>query len=109
MVVPRALASLLVAVTASGPPIACGSAEDAQRGRGGDGVQAPELAVPLARAPYMGVSCDGRPNWIGCDRVGLYVYLTHEVARLTASIEGRGVPMRRARGEKTQGTTGRAF
>ena len=98
MVVPRALASLLVAVTASGSPIACGSAEDAQRGRGGDGVQAPELTVPLARAPYMGVSCDGRPNWIGCDRVGLYVYLTHDVARLTASIEGSGVPMRRARG-----------
>src|SRR5687768_8551495 len=105
MVVPRALASLLAAVTASAT-IACGSAEDAQRGRGADGVQARELTVPLARAPYMGVSCDGRPNWIGCDRVGLYVYLTRDVARLTASIEGRGVPMRRARGEKTQGTTG---
>jgi hypothetical protein len=46
----------------------------------------------------MGVSCDGRSNWIGCDRVGLYVYLTEDVARLTASIEGRRVSMRPARG-----------
>jgi hypothetical protein len=76
----------------------CASAEGTQRGRGGDGGQLPELTVPLARAPYMGVSCDGRPSWIGCDRVGLYVYLTHDVARLTASIEGTGVPMQRARG-----------
>jgi hypothetical protein len=46
----------------------------------------------------MGVSCDGRPNWIGCDRVGLYVYLDGPVARLTASIGGREVPMHSARG-----------
>jgi hypothetical protein len=98
MVAPRALGSILVAVAASASPIACGGAEDAQRGRSAIGDQSPELTVPLARAPYVGVSCDGRPNWIGCDRVGLYVYLTHDVARLTASIEGTGVPMRRARG-----------
>jgi hypothetical protein len=98
IVVPRVLGSLLVAVTASGSLIACATAEDVQRESSADGDQSPQLTVPLARAPYMGVSCDGRPNWIGCDRVGLYVYLTHDVARLTASIEGRGVPMRRARG-----------
>jgi hypothetical protein len=63
---------------------------------GGDG--SPKLTVPLARAPYMGVSCDGRANWIGCDRVGLYVYLDRHVARVRASIEGRAVRMRPARG-----------
>jgi hypothetical protein len=62
----------------------------------GDGPSKP--AVPLARLPYMGVSCDGRPNWIGCDRVGLYVYLDRHVARLSASIEGREVPMHPAHG-----------
>jgi len=96
MVVPRALGSLLVAVTASGSLIACGRDESPELtvplARG------PELTVPLARAPYMGVSCDGRPNWIGCDRVGLYVYLTRDVARLTAAIEGRDVPIQRALG-----------
>jgi hypothetical protein len=56
--------------------------------------QSAKLTVPLARAPYMAVSCDGRPNWIGCDRVGLYVYLNRPVARLEASIEGRELPMR---------------
>jgi hypothetical protein len=98
MVAPRALGSILVAVAASASPIACGGAEDAQRGRSAIGDQSPELTVPLARAPYVGVSCDGRPNWIGCDRVGLYVYLTHAIARLTASIEGRAVRMRPADG-----------
>jgi hypothetical protein len=98
MLAPRALGSLLVAVIALGSLIACGSADDAQPGRSAVGVQSPELTVPLARAPYMGVSCEGRPNWIGCDRVGLYVYLTDDVARLTASIEGRSVSMRRAGG-----------
>jgi hypothetical protein len=98
MVVPRAVGSIVLVVTASVSLIACGSAEDAQRGISAVGDQSPELTVPLARAPYMGVSCDGRPSWIGCDRVGLYVYLTHDVARLTASIEGRGVRMRPAGG-----------
>jgi len=45
----------------------------------------------------MGVSCDGRSNWIGCDRVGLYVWLRRHVPDLKASIAGRRVPMRRAR------------
>ncbi|HEY1274352.1 MAG TPA: hypothetical protein VGF25_05560 [Thermoleophilaceae bacterium] len=63
---------------------------------GGNGPS--KLTVPLARAPYMGVSCDGRPNWIGCDRVGLYVYLARRVDRLRASIEGREVPMHPAGG-----------
>lgn len=83
MGLPRAL---LIAMGASTWVAACG------------GDEAPDLTVPLARAPYMGVSCDGRPNWIGCDRVGLFVYLSRDVARLTASIEGRRVPMRRVRG-----------
>jgi hypothetical protein len=96
MVVPRALGSLLVAVTASGSLIACGGDESPELTV--PLARAPEVAVPLAGAPYMGVSCDGRPNWIRCDRVGLYVYLTRDVARLTASIEGRRVHMRRARG-----------
>jgi hypothetical protein len=63
-----------------------------------DGDEPADLTVPLARAPYMGVACAGRPNWIGCDRVGLFVYLKRDVARLTASIEGRSVSMRRVRG-----------
>lgn len=82
----RALGWMLVAVTPSAWLGGC------------DGDESPDLTVPLTRAPYMGVSCDGRPNWIGCDRVGLFVYLDREVARLAASIEGRPVPMRRVHG-----------
>jgi hypothetical protein len=81
----RSLGGMLV-VTASTWLAAC------------SGDESSKLTVPLARAPYMGVSCDGRPNWIGCDRVGLYVYLDRRVARLKASIEGREVPMRSAQG-----------
>jgi hypothetical protein len=77
---------MLVAVTASTWLPAC------------DRQESQDLTVPLARTPYMGVTCDGRPNWIGCDRVGLFVYLERKVARLTASIEGRRVPMRRVHG-----------
>jgi hypothetical protein len=62
------------------------------------GGESPKLTVPLARAPYMGVSCAGRSNWIGCDRVGLYVYLDQPVSRLEASIEGRELSMRSAPG-----------
>ena len=82
--------------------LACGGGDrpDREPARGDDRVvqAVPTLAVPLARLPYMGVSCNGRPNWIGCDRVGLYVYLDRHVAGLSASIEGREVPMRPARG-----------
>jgi hypothetical protein len=87
----RALGGMLVVVMTSTWPAACG------------GDESPDLTVPLARAPYMGVTCDGRPNWIGCDRVGLFVYLNRDVARLTASIEGRRVPMRRVRGHEGPG------
>ena len=65
-------------------------------GCGGD--ESPKPSLPLARTPYMGVTCDGRPNWIGCDRVGLYVWLRRHVPDLKASIAGRTVPMRRAQG-----------
>lgn len=92
MVVPRAIGGVIaVAVMTSTWLAAWG---------GGD---SPELTVPLARAPYLGVSCDGRPNWIGCDRVGLFVWLNRDVAQLTASIDGREVPMRRVRrGERSE-------
>ena len=88
----RSLGGML-AVATSAWLGACGGDESSKL-RG----ESSKLTVPLARAPYMGVSCDGRPNWIGCDRVGLYVYLDRQVARLTASIEGREVPMHSARG-----------
>jgi hypothetical protein len=87
----RALGGMLVVVTTSTLLAACDSDES------------PDLTLPLARAPYMGVTCDGRPNWIGCDRVGLFVYLDRHVARLTATIEGRRVPMRRVRGGEGSG------
>jgi hypothetical protein len=80
-----AVALALVAGTTSTLLPGCGDDEPA------------ELTVPLARTPYMGVTCPNRPNWIGCDRVGLFVYLDRDVARLTASIEGRRVLMRRVR------------
>ena len=79
-------ALLLLATTAAACLAGCGGDEPAKP------------TVPLARAPYMGVTCDGRPNWIGCDRVGLYVWLRRHVPNLKASIAGRTVPMRRAQG-----------
>jgi hypothetical protein len=78
-------ALLLLATTAAACLAGCGGADPAKP------------TVPLARTPYMGVSCDGRSNWIGCDRVGLYVWLRRHVPDLKASIAGRRVPMRRAR------------
>jgi hypothetical protein len=77
-------ALLLLATTAAACLAGCGGDEPAKP------------SVPLARTPYMGVSCDGRSNWIGCDRVGLYVWLRRHVPALEASIAGRAVPMRRA-------------
>jgi hypothetical protein len=87
----RVLGTAFGAMAASGFVAAC------------DGDDPPDRTVPLARAPYMGVTCPGRPNWIGCDRVGLFVYLDREVSRLTASIEGRGVAMRPVRGGPDSG------
>lgn len=87
MSAPLALGVMLMAVVTSAGLAGCEGDDDSA-----------ELSVPLARAPHMGVVCDGRPNWIGCDRVGLYVYLTRDIARLTATIEGRPLPMRRAQG-----------
>jgi hypothetical protein len=91
----RALEALLI-VTVSAWLAACA------------GDRSSQLTVPLARDPYPGVSCHGRSNWIGCDRVVLYVYLNRRVAHLRASIEGREVPMQPAGGAPTHATTGRA-
>jgi hypothetical protein len=93
----RSLGGMLV-VTTSAWLGACGGDESSKLTELSKLTESSKLTVPLARAPYLGVSCDGRPNWIGCDRVGLYVYLDRQVARLTASIEGRKVPMHSARG-----------
>src|SRR4051812_33605397 len=83
---PRAVIGAAVGLATVGPLAACG------------GNESPGPAVELARAPFMGVTCDGRPSWIGCDRVGLFVWLKSDVTRLHASIEGRRVAMRRHRG-----------
>jgi hypothetical protein len=83
MVRPRALLGALAVLATATSLAACG----------GDEAAGPR--IQLARSPYMGVTCAGRPNWIGCDRVGLFVWLKRDVARLHASIEGRRVSMRR--------------
>ena len=49
--------------------------------------------LPLERAPYMGVSC-AAPNSIGCDRVGLAVWLTRPAVRVTATVRGRTFALR---------------
>jgi hypothetical protein len=55
---------------------------------------APDPARLAVWRVYMGVSC-GKPNWIGCDRVGLAIWLPRRARRLEASIAGRPVVMRR--------------
>ncbi len=47
----------------------------------------------LRHPPYAGVACPFA-NDIRCDRVGLAVWLTRPASRLTATINGRPVPMR---------------
>ena len=44
-------------------------------------------AVVFAQDPSMGVACHV-PNWIGCDRVGLAVWLRHPAIAVTATISG---------------------
>jgi hypothetical protein len=53
------------------------------------------LVLPLE--PYLGVSCPG-PNRIGCDTVGLAVWLAKPCRRLTAMVAGRSVSMAARRG-----------
>lgn len=74
---------------------------------GGD--EPPKQTLELARAPYLGVSCPGRPNWIGCDRVGLFIWLKRDVTGLTASIDGRRLPMRMVRGGQPSQQTWEGF
>jgi hypothetical protein len=66
----------------------CGHAEPVHSA---DGQQRARLAVWRV---YMGVAC-GKPNWIGCDRVGLAIWLPVRPRGLDASIGGRSVAMRR--------------
>jgi len=47
-----------------------------------------DTAAVFSRAPYMGVAC-GVPNWIGCDRIGLSIWLRHPAVAVTATIAGR--------------------
>jgi hypothetical protein len=53
-------------------------------------------AVPpervLSQPPYMGVSC-GVPNWIGCERVGLTVWLRRPALGVRALIAGHHVAL----------------
>ena len=44
-------------------------------------------AVVFAQDPSMGVACHV-PNWMGCDRVGLAVWLRHPAIAVTATIAG---------------------
>jgi hypothetical protein len=44
-------------------------------------------SVVFAQDPSMGVACHV-PNWIGCDRVGLAVWLRHPAIAVTATIAG---------------------
>jgi hypothetical protein len=97
----RARRRRLAYATAAAAALACGSAAFVvlDGGRSDDGsdrapdrpVVAPGLA--LARTPYLGVSCP-RANDIGCDRVGLAVWLRRPAARLTATVAGRRIAMR---------------
>jgi hypothetical protein len=48
----------------------------------------------LSRAPYMGVACP-RANSIGCDRVGLAVWLKRPARSARAMIDGRSLHMSR--------------
>ena len=49
----------------------------------------------LARTPYLGLRCPGA-NSIACDRVSLAVWLRKPTARLSATIEGMRVRMKKS-------------
>ena len=46
----------------------------------------------FSQLPYMGVRC-GVANWIGCDSVGLAVWLRHPADAVRATIAGRAFPL----------------
>ena len=59
------------------------------------GQPAPVAADParlLAKDPYMGVSC-GRPNSVGCDRVGLAVWTRRPASAVQATVGGRSLAL----------------
>jgi hypothetical protein len=47
-------------------------------------------ASVLAHDPYLGVAC-GVPNWIGCDRIGLAVWLRRRAISVRATVAGQGL------------------
>jgi hypothetical protein len=50
----------------------------------------------LAQAPYMGVACV-MPNWIGCDRIGLAVWLRRPALAVSANVDGSPFDLNDAR------------
>ena len=42
----------------------------------------------FSQSPYMGVACR-IPSWIGCDRIGLTIWLRRPALAITANIDGR--------------------
>jgi hypothetical protein len=74
----------------------------ARSGDGGAPARRPVAPRAVAVAPgtvvartYMGVSCR-RANWIGCDRVGLAVWLKRPARTVTGTIAGRPLRLPRA-------------
>lgn len=69
------------------------------------GALAESPAVVFSQAPYMGVRCRVA-NWIGCDAVGLAIWLKHPADLVTASIDGRPLAVDR-RGDQPIAATRR--
>lgn len=48
--------------------------------------------LPSSALPFLGVAC-GRPNWVGCDRIGVGVGLEHDATLVVVRVGGRLVTL----------------
>ena len=70
-----------------------GQGSSASRSSAGSGrITTTAAAAVFARDPDMGVACHV-PSWIGCDRVGLAVWLRHPAIAVTATIAGAALAL----------------
>jgi hypothetical protein len=56
------------------------------------GCPAPRTRLSYAWSPFLGVAC-GKPNWIGCDRIGIGVYARQPAALVAVRVAGRTVTL----------------
>jgi hypothetical protein len=104
---PNRLLSAIMVALLTAAAVGCQANGQPNRTAAATSADAP-TRVPVERV-YLGVSCP-RPNRVGCDQVGLYVWLSRPARRVDARIEGHSVTLReRAAPSVRPGTHWEAF